>query len=142
MPVINFSAQITSKITRFFCVLTIIGLLNAHIAVMQVWAWAYMLNDRIPEQGLEQAFNTTFSGEYPCEQCKAIAEIKAEETKQSSPHTHTDTEQLAKTIGILSPARSTKIHPTECSRIPFQADHLRAPNDFILAVPSPPPRFV
>ena len=110
---------------------------------MQVWAWASMLNDRIPEQGIEQAFDTTFSGDFPCEKCRAIAEIKAKETDLNFPQIPTtDSELIIKLIGVISKTKPTKLYPSGCTRIPFQATHLRAPHDFILAVPSPPPRVV
>ncbi len=133
-----------SKFAKLLCVLTVIGLLDAHMALMQAWAWVSMLNDRIPEQGIEQALDTTFSGEHPCEKCLAIVELKAKDTDLNSPRPFptNDVEQVAKLIGIVSPARNDKFYPMECIRIPFMATHLRAPNDFILAVPSPPPRFV
>jgi len=124
--------------------LTIIGLLDAHIALVQAWAWVSMLNDRIPQQGIEQALNTTFSGDHPCEKCIAIDELKAKDSSPDAPRPFPgkNIEQTAKLIGVACSACTTKIYLAEYTRIPFWATHLRAPHDFILAVPSPPPRFV
>jgi hypothetical protein len=125
--------------------LVIIGLLDCHLAMMQAWAWVNMLNDRIPEQGIEQAFSTTFSGDFPCEKCCAIIEIKAKEVEQRSdlplPPTK-DTERVLKLIGVITSFRSVKVFPPACSRIPLLASRLNAPDEFVVAVPSPPPRVV
>lgn len=114
------------------------------MALMQTWAWVSMLNDRIPEQGIEQAIDSTFSGEHPCEKCIAIAELEAKKAEQdSSPQgPSSDVERVAKLIGVLPVIRPVKVFPRVCSRTPFWAAHLREPNDFIPAVPCPPPRFV
>jgi len=67
---------------KLFCLLAVIGLLNLHIALYQTYAWATMLNDRIPEQGIEEAFTTTFDGAHPCERCKAVAQQNKKEEKK------------------------------------------------------------
>lgn len=104
-----------------------------------------MLNDRIPEQGIEQALETTFSGDFPCEKCRAVAELKAKKLEQQ-PKTpfapQQDLQTSAKLLGVITVVKPTKIHPPLCSRIPFEAIHMRAPNDLTRSVPSPPPQVV
>ncbi len=123
----------------------IIGLLDSHLAMMQAWAWVSMLNDRIPEQGIEQAFETTFSGDFPCEKCCAIAEIKAKKAEQGSDSPELPSkgsERISKLIGVISSANPIKIYSPECTRIPFLATRFNAPDEYVVAVPSPPPQLV
>jgi len=125
--------------------LTIIGLLDVHMALMQTWAWVSMLNDRIPEQGLEQALDTTFSGEYPCEKCKAIAEIKIQESNQQSNSPiapPSESHSAPKLVAVVSSRETTPLPLPFCLRIPFEAIHVRALEDLARSVPSPPPQLV
>ncbi len=104
-----------------------------------------MLNDRIPEQGIELAFDTTFSGDFPCEKCRAIAEIKVKEAehRSDSPELPSkDSERISKLIGVISSSNPVKIYPPECTRIPFSATRFSAPDEYVVAVPSPPPQVV
>lgn len=119
--------------------------MDAHLGMMQVWAWATMLSDRIPEQGIEQALDTTFSGDHPCEKCNVIAEFKekeAEEESSSPERRSVDSEQVAKLIGVFSQVKPAYVCLADVKRVPFWAVEFMSPDDFILEVASPPPRVV
>lgn len=115
-----------SRISKIFCILVMIGLLDIHLVFMQAWAWVSMLNDRIPSQGIEQAIDTTFSGEFPCEKCLALKEIKtreAEDGSGSSKVPSSSLEQQIKIVGAFSALIAIKVYSPKCARLPFVATH-------------------
>ncbi len=51
--------------------------------VAQTWAWATMVNDRVPQQGVVSALDSTFSGDSPCAMCCAITEERQDNQEQA-----------------------------------------------------------
>jgi len=106
-------------IGKLLCILAIIQLMGGTSVVMQSIAWTSMLKDRIPEQGIEQAINTTFSGEYPCEKCIALALAKAAKNKrdhQESPLP--ELRSLAKHISSDKVDRLPSLYPPSSNILP------------------------
>lgn len=63
---------------KIACIITIISLLDGYSLIFQTIIWGSMLNDRIPEQGIELAVMSTFSGETPCKLCLNLEKVKQE----------------------------------------------------------------
>ena len=98
-----------------------------------------MLNDRIPEQGIEEAFDTTFSGEYPCEQCRALAEAKQAERQEQGPVEETkNTSRL-----VLAPHyfKRCQVIPPHSQRIGFDKLGELCPESWYGMMITPPPQF-
>ncbi|MDB9742001.1 hypothetical protein OAB00_04050, partial [Akkermansiaceae bacterium] len=57
------------KLGKFFCVITILALLDGYSVIFQSLAWTSMLYERVPTLGISEAIDTTFSGDQPCEKC-------------------------------------------------------------------------
>ncbi len=51
--------------------------------VVQTWAWVNMINDRVPQQGVSAALDSTFSGDLPCAMCCAIAQERQENQERA-----------------------------------------------------------
>ena len=81
------SQAMLQKLGRLSGILTIIALLDGHALMFQCYAWATMLYDRVPDQGVEQAVGSTFSGDAPCPKCLAIkaAQEKEQEDENKVP---------------------------------------------------------
>lgn len=67
-------------LARLLCILAAVSILDGQSILLQSWAWATMLNDRIPEQGLSEAISSTFDGAHPCERCLRIARAKQKQS--------------------------------------------------------------
>jgi hypothetical protein len=102
--------------------------------VLQCVAWANMVREYSGMVPLSQALQMTFSGQYPCPLCKAIAEKKQEEnTKLAITFKH---EKKLFSQNLVVEARSIAIsRQTFAVREPFFQTRSEAP-------PIPPPRFV
>ena len=101
--------------------------------VLQGVAWANMIREYSEMVPLSQAVQMTFSGQYPCPLCKAIAEKKQEEnTKFAATFKH---EKKLFSHGFVVEARSIAVSPQIFAiREPFFQTRSEAP-------PTPPPRF-
>ncbi len=65
--------------------LAMFAVIGGHWAAMQTVAWAEMIWSYSVEEGsLEAGCEKTFSGEAPCEMCRAIAQGRSKEQKQSA----------------------------------------------------------
>jgi len=51
-------------------------LLGGHVGLIQVVAWASMLAERAPQQGLAAAARSTFDGSAPCPLCRMAKELR------------------------------------------------------------------
>jgi len=102
-------------------------------AVLQGVAWANMIREYSEMAPFTQAVQMTFSGQYPCPICKAIAEKKQEEnTKLAVTFSH---EKKLFSPGLAVAARSTTFSPqTFVVREQFLQTRSEAP-------PTPPPRI-
>jgi hypothetical protein len=101
-------------------------------SAIQCVAWANMIRDYSQVVPLPEAVSMTFSGKYPCELCKAIAEEKSS--------------QQQKMLG-LDKLQKKFLRPTEISALsgPLAKDFAYALASFSFssrptAPPAPPPR--
>jgi len=100
--------------------------------LLQGVAWANMVREYSETAPFAQAVRMTFSGQYPCSLCKAIAEKKQEEnTKLATALKH---EKKLFSPGLVVEARSMAISPqTFVVRESFFQTRSETP-------PTPPPR--
>jgi len=101
--------------------------------VLQCVAWANMVREYSEMAPFTQAVRMTFSGQYPCPLCKAIAEKKQEEnTKLATTFKH---EKKIFSPGLAVAARSITVSSQPfVVRDAFFQTRSEAP-------PTPPPRF-
>jgi hypothetical protein len=101
--------------------------------ILQCAAWANMIREYSEMVPLPQAVEMTFSGQYPCELCKAIAEKKQEEnTKFATTFKH---EKKVIPPGLEVKTCSVTITP-QVFATPYSLFQTRSD-----APPTPPPRF-
>jgi hypothetical protein len=86
------------------CLVAALHLVGGHWGVLQVVAWAKMLEDYTEERGLIVGVKETFDGDHACSMCKKIAEGEKEEQQKRLPLTKTGHENLTKWFG-MSPTR-------------------------------------
>ena len=123
--------------TRLLCLIAAFTLVEGPTVTYQIWAWANMLNERIPERGVADAVDSTFSGEEPCEHCKSIAKHEAEKKRKEAPVP--ELTPLAKAVSATS--RPAKLTPPSATRLPFLRIDLFLLNQFQPELPFPPPDF-
>jgi hypothetical protein len=100
---------------------------------LQCVAWVNMLHDYAQLVPLSEAVSMTFSGQYPCEICKVIAEKKSSEQQKSLAFGKYQKEFLPPiAIAILPPSDSPFQYRT---RVTFFQSRTETP-------PTPPPRRV
>ncbi|MDA8976494.1 hypothetical protein N9057_03855 [Akkermansiaceae bacterium] len=121
------------------CLLVAVGPFN----VLQTIAWGNMLHDYSSERTFSEAAGMTFSGEYPCEMCRRIAQAKFQESENQRPKPFPTEERLNLRLdfsleredqdidlrwlfGLASPS------PSELNSLPPSPRYLR--------VPTPPPQ--
>lgn len=63
--------------------LAALSILDTHLMVAQTWAWVTMINDRVPQQGVTAALDSTFSGDSPCAMCCAISQERQDKQEQA-----------------------------------------------------------
>jgi len=101
--------------------------------VLQCVAWGNMIREYSEMVPFTQAVQMTFSGQYPCALCKAIAEKKQEEnTKIAATFKH---EKKLFSPGLIVKARSVTIS-SQTFAVREQSLQTRAETP-----PTPPPRF-
>jgi hypothetical protein len=71
------------RLTHIVILATFIFSCGGHWCVFQCIAWANMIHEYSQMVPLTQAVQMTFSGEYPCLICKAIAEKKSSEQQKA-----------------------------------------------------------
>jgi len=105
---------------------------GGHWYVLQGVAWVNMIRDYSQMVPLTQAVAMTFSGEYPCPICKAIAkEKKAENAKFCS---------FSKELKKISTTNNTRIIAPDATPVTYF--EMRAEPRFRNDSPNiPPPRF-
>ena len=86
------------------CLLAAVHLLGGHWGVLQMVAWAKMVQDYSGERGLIAGVKQAFDGEHPCEMCRKIATDKGREEQERAPFTKGVQENLFKWLR-LSPTR-------------------------------------
>jgi hypothetical protein len=122
------------------CGLIAIGPLN----LMQLVAWGTMLRDYADDRSLSEAADMTFSGEYPCEMCRKIAEARMKENQPDQPGPAPSEERKNHRLDIHFHGSFTSttprwLTPAECP--PGEAD-LLAEASRHQRVPTPPPRLL
>lgn len=126
-------------LAKSLVILAAITVMELPTATLQIVAWSQMLSERIPEQGIEAAVDSTFNGKSPCELCLAAQEVQIaqqeSEPEQSVPASqHIDKlgrYQLSKVNAPIAPAgQRIRMHPS-FSIPPIAPAH---------QVPTPPPR--
>ena len=126
---------------KICCVLTMITLINGFDIICQSYAWASMLYERVPAQGMEQAIDSTFSGDAPCPMCLALKAAQEEKRDRDLPN---DAVSEASAISKWIPNKlsiltvpSPPYHRTKLILSPFSP-----PLSPSYKVETPPPNFV
>ena len=127
-------------LSKLLCLIAAITLMDGHIVALQSYAWASMLHDRIPEQGVSEAITTTFDGEHPCEHCLTAQKLSTTKNAQEKETTPQFRLSGLKTIGLVHQRITAPATP----RSTLLPHHLVADiyvSDFTEMVPTPPPRI-
>ncbi len=96
-----------------------------------------MITDRAPALGLSEAVSNTFSGDHPCDICKALAEVTEQEKEQApSP---LSAENLVKIDSPLSQKR-TLVFPPDLGSWPYALSDIHHLS-VSLKVLTPPPEI-
>ena len=120
------------------CLLAIISLIDGVGILFQCYAWATMLQDRIPNQGIEKALQSTFSGEAPCPKCLAVKKAQEDKKKHECPAPQVaDSSLVAKYI----PNRLERIslNLPESQRSLLSQERVTRPAKIYLSADVPPP---
>lgn len=126
---------------KFICLSVAFSILGGGpLAMYQVFAWSQMLHNRIPDQGLVKALDSTFSGEAPCEYCKAIAAIKAEEKKPYNDKIPSKRDLMLDTKISSKYSRLTVVKPAGF-RLGYHYPFVHTPESRSDRCPVPPPRL-
>lgn len=128
-------------IAKLICLVAAVTILEVPSVALQSYAWATMLNDRIPAQGLSEAISSTFDGEHPCEHCLTVQELQSDE-KSTDDKTPAPQFQLGsiKLIG-LSSNRIVPPSGSAASLLPHEVTDAHLSWRFYDSVPTPPPRL-
>ena len=128
-------------LAKLICLVAAVTILEVPTVLLQSYAWATMLNDRIPEQGLSVALSTTFDGEHPCEHCLAAQDLRRD-TQESDEPTGPQQFQLGNlkfiepsTLGVSTPRAPV------ATFFPYRDDAVAPSQSIYLSVPTPPPRL-
>ncbi len=98
---------------------------------LQCIAWVKMVHDYAQVVPLGEAVSMTFSGQYPCEICKAIAEKKNSDTQKALVLDKYEKKFFPPVaITLVPPAIASIQFPREVTSLQFRAD----------PPPTPPPR--
>ena len=81
------------------CLIAALHLVGGHWGVLQMVAWARMLNEYTEQRGLITGVMETFDGQHGCAMCKKIADGRQKEQKENLPLTKSGQENLAKWFG-------------------------------------------
>jgi len=127
-------------LAKLICLFAAITIMEAPTVVLQSYAWANMLSQRIPSQGISEAVSTTFDGAHPCELCLTAENIHRLQTKESK---NIPTKELTLS-GLKSPQLPQAVIelPTgPLSHFLCFSDSKTLPHlEFYAETPSPPPR--
>ena len=129
-----------NKLGRLGCVLAMIAMIDGYSIMFQCYAWATMLYDRVPEQGVEEAIESTFSGEAPCPKCIALKQAKnAEKKKEPSAPVAPEFSPMAKFI----PNSIEKLHLYKPAhqRLAYNQTSSIKPVEIFHSTDVPPPDF-
>ena len=133
MPFLNFRVSAISVFQLFLCC----WLLTGPQLLLQLGAWSWMVASYSQESSIEQAFAETFGGDRPCEMCKFITAVDAE---QDSAPIKEPTESKSFKL-LLGQAERLTVAPTYFIAAKRSPTDQSAPNRHP-DVPTPPPRHV
>lgn len=126
-------------LAKFLVILAAITVMELPTGALQLVAWSQMLSDRIPEQGIEAAIDSTFNGKSPCELCLAAQEVHVSQQESEPEHRNSlklgidklSRYQLAKVKAPISPSGM---------RTQWNPRFFCTPSTPSFQVPTPPPR--
>lgn len=78
-----WAADMVRWLGKCLCLVAALAVTDAHLILVQGWAWSNMLQDRAPERGVAEALESTFSGAEPCPMCCAVQEERHEEQEEA-----------------------------------------------------------
>ncbi len=131
-------AQLRALFLFACCLPLAIGPLN----LLQVLAWGNMLQDYAQERSLSEAAEMTFSGEYPCEMCRKIAEARQKKTSPDPLPLKPSEEQRTVRLDFPEPGTLAATEPRWIALLAFRGSGppitagLTRPS----RVPTPPPQ--
>lgn len=116
---------------KSLCLIAVLTVSEAHLVLMQSWAWGTMLQDRAPERGVVEAIESTFSGDEPCPMCCAVQEEKQEQREEPAlPERNTL---------IKCPSLADDRRPIFASCVRFYIKRAQEPHLVLVRIASPPP---
>lgn len=128
-------------LAKLICLVAAVAILEVPTVALQSYAWATMLKQRIPEQGLSEAIFSTFDGEHPCEHCLTAAKLQhGEQTpdeKAPAPQFQLGNIKLVN----LSDLKLRLPEAPPSSLLPYTVTNSRLYWCFFDSVPTPPPRL-
>ena len=135
--------DVGQKLRRLFlltcCSLVAVGPFN----VIQTIAWGNMLHDYSTERNFSEAAEMTFSGDYPCEMCRRIAEAKFQASEKNEPHPFSVEERLNLRLDLNFERneQSDDLRWLVILALPSQGQtNSLSPPTRYLSVPTPPPQ--
>ena len=120
-----------TKVAQFIVVCALVFAIGAHWAILQSVAWVGMTINYAHDSSFKEALAKTFDGKHPCKLCKAVAEGKKSEHKQTLLKVETKLDFfLAHNSLLLAPPLPFVLLPGEPDSALLRAD----------PPPTPPPR--
>ena len=128
-------------LAKLFCLIAAVTILEVPTVLLQTYAWATMLTDRIPEQGLSVAISTTFDGEHPCEHCLAAQDLQLDkqESNDTAPRQQLQLSNF-KLIELCTRGIILPLAPP-ASLLPHTDAEAGYTRSIYPSVPTPPPRL-
>ena len=124
------------------CILTALQLTGGHWGLLQLAAWADMIQSYTEQRGLIVGIAETFDGDHPCAMCKQIAQGREQEAQNKLPISHTAQENLAKWFGITAKLELPKLQDNESNLLTYWPSTDRHPVHREVQPPVPPPERV
>jgi hypothetical protein len=119
------------RLTHVIVLAAFVFSLGGHWYLLQGLAWANMIREYSQAVPLSQAVGMTFSGQYPCSICKAIADHKSSDLQKAFTLDTTEKKfPLPTKLVMFRPAASPILYPDLVSLLQLRSE----------APPTPPPR--
>jgi len=125
-------------IIQYIMVVALTFSLGGHWCVLQVYAWATMIQKSAPEVGLSIAVAETLSGEKPCELCRGIQAARGQESSEEAPMTLAWKIKKGETTVA---AEKPFVLQLQISLLPIVRQDLSAPDSLQTEVALPPPKL-
>jgi len=97
------------RLTHLIVLVAFVFSCGGQWAAFQVIAWGNMIREYSEMVPLTQAVQMTFSGQYPCAICKAIAERKSAEQQKELVLAKYDKQYLLPMVVTLAPPKITDV---------------------------------